>query len=95
MTFDRLRNWRILPTLRVAEVAAIVGISQREVRRRIADGQLPSVLEGGTRLVPVSAVLEIEARAQRATSATSPGTGKVLAPRHEKWIRRLTNRGVG
>jgi excisionase family DNA binding protein len=95
VTFDRLRNWRILPTLRVAEVAAIVGISQREVRRRIADGRLPSVLEGGTRLVPVSAVLEIEARAQRATGEITARRGKVLAPRHEKWIRRLATRGVG
>jgi excisionase family DNA binding protein len=95
VTFDRLRNWRILPTLRVAEVAAIVGISQREVRRRIADGRFPSVLEGGTRLVPGSAVLEIEARAERAAVETSPRTGRALAPRHEKWIRRLATRGVG
>ena len=37
--------------LRAAEIAAILGVDLRTVRRRIADGTLPSVKIGGARLV--------------------------------------------
>ncbi len=38
--------------LRAGEVSAELGVSERTVRRWIADGTLPSVKIGGARLVP-------------------------------------------
>ena len=37
--------------LRAAEIARLLGISERTVRRWIASGELPSVKVGGSRLV--------------------------------------------
>ncbi len=43
--------------LRAREIAELVGMDVRTIRRLIADGTLPSVKIGGARLVPVEADL--------------------------------------
>jgi hypothetical protein len=52
-------HWREKAELRPAEVAKVSGRSLRTIRRKIADGALPSRLADGVRLVPVRAVLEL------------------------------------
>jgi excisionase family DNA binding protein len=42
--------------LRAREVAELLNLSERTVRRWIADGTLPSVKIGGARLVPVDEI---------------------------------------
>ena len=42
--------------LRAGEIARLMGISERTVRRLIASDELPSVKLGGARLVPVEAL---------------------------------------
>ena len=42
--------------LRAAELADVLNLSERTIRRWIADGTLPSAKIGGARLVPVDAV---------------------------------------
>ena len=44
------------PLVSAAEAAALLGVSERTVRRRIAANELPSVKAGRARLIPVSAV---------------------------------------
>ncbi len=44
------------PLVTAAEAAALLGVSERTVRRRIAANGLPSVKAGRSRLIPVSAV---------------------------------------
>ncbi len=40
-----------------AEAAAMLGLSERTIRRKIAANELPSVKSGRSRLIPVSAVM--------------------------------------
>jgi excisionase family DNA binding protein len=42
--------------VRARDVAELFGMDVRTIRRRIADGTLPSVKIGGARLVPVEAL---------------------------------------
>ena len=51
------------PYLRAGEVAELLGVHVRTVRRWIADGSLPSIKVGGTRVVDKSAM------ARRASSS--------------------------
>ena len=51
----RIRNWRVLPTLTVAEVVAVSGLSRRRVRLMIAKGELERVPE--TRLVRTESLM--------------------------------------
>ena len=43
-------------SLTVGEVAPALGLSERTVRKAIADGEIPSVMVGGRRLVPIRAL---------------------------------------
>jgi excisionase family DNA binding protein len=43
--------------MRAGELAQSLGVTARTVRRWIATGVIPSVKVGGSRLVPISAVL--------------------------------------
>lgn len=45
--------------LRAGALAEMLGLSERTVRRWIAEGSLPSVKMGGARLVPISALEEL------------------------------------
>ncbi len=45
--------------LNANEIADLLGCSVRTIRRRIADGSLPSVLIGGLRRVPETALAEL------------------------------------
>ncbi len=73
----RIRNWRVLPTLTVAEVAAVSGLSRSRVRLMIAKGELERV--PGTRLVRTEslmrrlgvATLEGAAESERAKDGVS------------------------
>ena len=42
------------PYLRAGALAKLFSLSERTIRRRIADGTFPSVKLGGARLVPVT-----------------------------------------
>lgn len=70
--------------LTAAQAAARLGISLRTVRRRIADGSLPSVKIGGAVRVPVSA-LEPPPRPQVAAREAAAAYGSET---DETYIRR-------
>src|SRR5450759_1494234 len=72
--------------LTAAKAAARLGISLRTVRRRIADGSLPSVKIGGAVRVPVSA-LEPPERLP-ATAAREAAVAYGSAETDEEYIRR-------
>ena len=71
--------------LTAAQAAARLGISLRTVRRRIADGSLPSVKIGGAVRVPASALEPPEARPQVAAREAAVAYG---AETDEAYIRR-------
>ncbi len=58
-----------------AEAAAVLGLSERTVRRKIAANELPSVKSGRSRLIPVSAV--------RVSPMGDTPVGSVVTPRHD------------
>jgi len=56
--------------LTVGEVAPALGLSERTVRKAIANGDIPSVMIGGRRLVPIRALeRHLEALAYAETGA--------------------------
>ena len=65
-------NWRDKAELRPAEVAEVSGRSLRTIRRRIADGSLPSRFCDGVRLVPIHAVLELVGEAVEPSGGSEP-----------------------
>ena len=73
------------------EVADRLGISLRTVRRRIADGTLPSVKVGGTVRIPISA-LDAPEQATRSAARESlapyAATSGTEADAHAEYIRR-------
>jgi excisionase family DNA binding protein len=72
--------------LTAAQAATRLGISLRTVRRRIADGSLPSVKIGGAVRVPVSALAPPERRS--ATAAREAAVVYGSAETDEEYIRR-------
>lgn len=56
-TTDELLDGRL--ALSVAEVADLLGLSVRTVRKCVADGDLPSVKFAGSRLIPCDAVRDL------------------------------------
>jgi excisionase family DNA binding protein len=72
--------------LTAAQTAVRLGISLRTVRRRIADGSLPSVKIGGAVRVPVSALEPPERR--HATAAREAAVAYGSTETDEDYIRR-------
>ncbi len=72
--------------LTAAQAAACLGISLRTVRRRIADGSLPSVKIGGAVRVPASALEPPERRS--ATAAREAAVAYGSTETDEAYIRR-------
>jgi excisionase family DNA binding protein len=72
--------------LTAVQAAARLGISLRTVRRRIADGSLPSVKIGGAVRVPASALEPPPAPAPKAARETAVAYGS--AETDEEYIRR-------
>ena len=72
--------------LTAAQAAARLGISLRTVRRRIADGSLPSVKIGGAVRVPVSALEPPSAPVPKAAREAAVAYGS--AETDEEYIRR-------
>jgi len=71
--------------LTAAQAATRLGISLRTVRRRIADGSLPSVKIGGAVRVPVSA---LEPPERRSTTAAREAAVSYGIETDEAYIRR-------
>jgi excisionase family DNA binding protein len=75
--------------LTARETAERLGISLRTVRRRIADGSLPSIKIGGAVRIPVSALEPAEARAPRAAREAAASYGsETEAEEKERYVRR-------
>lgn len=77
--------------LAAAEVAARLGISLRTVRRRIADGSLPSVKIGGAVRIPASALEAFpssDSVARRHTVGEAAVSYTTERESHEEYIRR-------
>ena len=55
--------------LRARAIATLFGVSERTVRRWIAEGIIPSVKVGGTRLIPM---VELERHMQVPTASLLP-----------------------
>lgn len=51
--------------LSVQETAHALSLSERTIKRRIADGEIESVLVGGRRLIPIEFLDELATRATR------------------------------
>ncbi len=75
--------------LTARETAERLGISLRTVRRRIADGSLPSIKIGGAVRIPATALEPAEARAPRAAreAAVSHGS-ETEAEEKARYVRR-------
>lgn len=76
----RIRNWRALPTLTIAEVVAVSGLSRSRVRLMIAEGELERV--AGTRLVRTESLM------RRLGVATLEGTAESEPGQVRAVIRR-------
>ena len=76
----RIRNWRVLPTLTVAEVVAVSGLSRSRVRLMIARGELGRV--PGTRLVRTESLM------RRLGVATLEGAAESVPGQVRAVIRR-------
>lgn len=77
----RLRNWRSMPRLRVAEVALVAGLSVRTVRRKIDRGELSVERQGGLVFVPILEVLRL----------VGEPTGPSGRDRIDDWAREILN----
>ena len=75
------------PFLSAAQVAERLGISLRTVRRRIADGTLPSLKVGGAVRIPASA-LEVPAAAEPNAVREAPVAYGTALESDEAYIRR-------
>ena len=65
--------WRLEPLLSVREARQILGVSGPTIYRLMGDGQLPSVLVGGRRLIePAELRRFIEARRQTVRAKAAP-----------------------
>jgi excisionase family DNA binding protein len=75
--------------LTARETAERLGISLRTVRRRIADGSLPSIKFGGAVRIPAIALEPAEARAPRAAREAAVSYGsETEAEEKERYVRR-------
>ena len=61
------------------EAAALLGVSERTVRRKIAAGELVSVKAGAARLIPVTALT----LSPHDDTGDKPGVSTVTSPRHD------------
>ena len=87
-----LTKWREKAALRPKQVAEILSVSERVVRRMIEDGTLTSRLQGGCRLVPTSAILEIVGEGSPQASATSPPPSVPLSREERRAVDLITKR---
>jgi excisionase family DNA binding protein len=83
-------DWRSRACLRPRLVATILGVSLRQVRRLIANGELRSVRIGAVRLVPVPAVLELVG--EQAPSLAAPDAPRLLRDRARQALGELERR---
>jgi len=85
-------QWREKAALRPKQVAEVLSVSERVVRRMIEDGTLASRRLGASRLVPTRAILEFVGELTPESRTTPPPSSVPLSREERYAVDQITRR---
>ncbi len=85
-------GWREKAALRPKQVAEVLSVSERVVRQMIEDGTLTSRRQGGCRLIPTWAILELVGERTSEITTTFPPPSVPLSREERHTVDKITRR---